>query len=80
MIDPEAGSEQRLLQQPTTTAVAFPLNLDVILVTQGSDHRGLNRGGHHHAGMLAHLQQFGDQTGIAGQVTGPVAGHVRPLR
>ena len=70
-----AGIEHR-----AAPPVAFALLGDMLVVIQRGDHGRLNGAGHHQAGVFAHLQQPGHHVRVARHETGPVAGHVRPLR
>ncbi len=58
MLDHESGTGQRRAQRRPTPGVALTLLVHVRVVAEGSGHRRLHRGGHHHAGVSAHLEQL----------------------
>ena len=59
--------------------VALALQLDVLVVAEGDDRRGLDRAGRHQPGVLAHLAQVVHELGVAGVEADPRAGEVVPL-
>ena len=55
----------------------FAAMVDRDLTVQRGDHRPLHRRRHHHPGVLAHLEQIGDQRRIAGDEPSAIAGEIR---
>ena len=66
------GRQQRLAAGP----VGLPLGGDVLVVGQHGHHDGLDGGRHEEPGVLADLGDGADESRVAGEEGGPVAGEV----
>ena len=74
-----AGSLQGRAEHLPPGRVPGPLRVRVLIVAERGRHRCLHRTGDDQPGVLADLQQLGDEFRVAGHETGPVPGHVGSL-
>ncbi len=76
MFDAIAGRFQCGTQQFTSGEVAAALLGDMIVVVQSGGHGRLDRCGEHLTGVLAHFEQGRDHSGVTGDESGAITGHV----
>ena len=79
VINPHAGTGQRGPQDVTPPAVTLTLLSHMLVITQRCDRRVLNRGRHHHSGVLAHGEQITHHLLITGHESEAVTRKVGTL-
>ncbi len=67
-------------QHFAASLVAMALLVFVLVIVEGGHHRTLHRRGHHHPGVLANREQFGDHAAVTCDETRAIAGQRRSLR
>ena len=73
-LDISAGRPQQGKAELETFSIDLPLDIDMLLVVEGSDGCRLNRTGHHQAPMLANLAQVLHEVDVAGVEAGSATG------